>query len=173
MRDPGLGCFLLKILLSEGLSGLAFPFTHLPGVLPMLPWLQSAFLPISSHFITKKNKTKHSDHVLTCQGGAPGVRAPWTALALLPCVLLGFQSRGCSWTPPLPENLQPETLTSTGKGSPGSIPDLQTRLAARWPHARDNHFLPGCLPSCARGPSQGGGPTPEPEAVQEGRCYPR
>lgn len=153
--------------------GLPFPSLTCLGSCLCCPGCSPLSFPFHLISLPKKNKTKHSDHVLTCQGGAPGVRAPWTALALLPCVLLGFQSRGCSWTPPLPENLQPETLTSTGKGSPGSIPDLQTRLAARWPHARDNHFLPGCLPSCARGPSQGGGPTPEPEAVQEGRCYPR
>ena len=150
------------------MSGLASHFTHLPGVLPVLPRPQPDFHPILSHYKTKQNTqtigSPASEELL-------GVRVPGRLLFSCPVSCWGLRAEGCSWTPRLPEDLQPETLTSAGRGSWGSIPDLQTQ-AAHWPRAHDNHFLPGCLPSCSRGSSQGGGPAPEPEAVQEGRHCP-
>lgn len=127
-----------------------------------------------SHFITKK-KTKQNTQTICSPASEEllGVRASWTALVLLSCVLSGYQSRGVFLDSSAPREPEARDADLCRKGSPGSIPDLQTRLAARWPRAHDNHFLPGCLPSCARGPSQGGSPTPEPEAVQEGRCCPQ
>ena len=128
--------------------------------------------PISIPFylITKQNKTLKPLAHLPVRSSW-GLESPDVSCSPVLCPVGGLRAGGCSWTPRLPENLQPETLTSAGRGSWGSIPDLQTQ-AAHWPRAHDNHFLPGCLPSCSRGSSQGGGPAPEPEAVQEGRRCP-
>ena len=93
VRDPGLFS-LLKLLLSEGLSGLAFPFTHLPGVLPMLPWLQPAFHPISSQFITKKPKQNTQTMCLPAREELLGLEPPGRLQFFCPVSCRGFRVGG-------------------------------------------------------------------------------
>ena len=140
------GCFLSWISFSvKGGVGLPLPsHTCLESSLCGPGHTLDHYL-VSSHSVKKNTKTicsPVSEELL-------GVGASWTALALLSCVLSGSSEQAGVLGSPLfhPRDPQPEALSSPGKGSLGNIPDLQTRLAQRWPHARDNHFLVGCLPS--------------------------
>ena len=94
-----------------------------------------------------------------------------TALALPSVCAVGTseQASGSGSPPSVAESVQPEALSSPGRGSRESIPDLQTRLAPHWPRARDNHFLPGCLPSWAPWARPGWRPPPpDPEVIVAG-----
>lgn len=127
----------------------SFPFTHLPGVSPILPKPPFHLL---FHFLSLKIPRSFAHLPMRCSWG---VGPPSTTPSPLLCLVRGprascrVPSKICAPSTPSQRACSQVICPLLEKAPCEAFLTFRPTSAQTWPRARDNHFLAGCLPSWA------------------------